>query len=242
MAAMSAGPPFRLARAAVFAAMCVVVTALGHVLMSGDTLPVWAVVAAFAGTAAGAWWVAGRERGALAVTGATVVAQFGLHMAFRFAETAVAPAAGSVMGGGMSGMRGGMGAASMSGAATGHMHDGMGHMRHGADAISSAAPSMSHLPWPWAGPGGAGMATAHLLAALICGLWLWRGERAAFRLGRALAALLFVPLVLALRILGAGVTPPPAWPSAPAVARRPRGVLLRHVILRRGPPRRFAIR
>ncbi|RSS36598.1 hypothetical protein EF902_34930 [Streptomyces sp. WAC05858] len=234
MAAMSAGPPFRLARAAVFAAVCVVVTALGHMLMSGDTLPVWAVAAAFAGTTAAAWWIAGRERGALVVTGATVVAQLGLHMAFRCAEMTAAPGAGSAMGDGMPGMRD-MGAAPMSGAAMGHMH-------HGADAMSSAAPSMGHLPWPWAGPGGVGMTTAHLLAALVCGLWLWRGERAAFRLGRALAALLFVPLVLALRILGAGATPLPAWTSAPAFARRPREVLLRHVILRRGPPRRLAIR
>ncbi|MBI0296261.1 hypothetical protein JBE04_17770 [Streptomyces sp. PRKS01-29] len=230
---MSAGPPFRLARAVVFAAVCVVVTALGHALMSGDTLPVRAVAAAFAGTTAAAWWVTGRERGALVVTGATVVAQLGLHMAFRFAETTAAPMAGRSMGDGMPGMRD-MGAAPMSGAAMGHMH-------HGADAMSATAPSMDHLPWPWAGPGGAGMAAAHLLAALICGLWLWRGERAAFRLGRALAALLFVPLGLVLRILGAGATPLPAWPSAPAVARRLRGVLLRHVILRRGPPWRFAV-
>lgn len=231
MAAMSARPPFRLARAAVFAAVCVVVTALGHVLMSGDTLPVWAVAAAFAGTTAAAWWITGRERGALVVTGATLVAQLGLHMAFRFAEATVAPVAGSATGG-KPGMRD-MDAGPMSGAAMGHMH-------HGADAMSAATPSMGHLPWPWAGPGGPGMATAHLLAALICGLWLWRGERAAFRLGRALAALLFVPLVLALRVLGAGATPLPAWPSAPAIARRLRGVLLRHVILRRGPPERFA--
>ncbi len=233
MAAMSAGPPFRLARAAVFAAVCVVVTALGHTLMSGDTLPVWAVAAAFAGTTAAAWWVTGRERGALVVTGATVVAQLGLHMAFRFAEVTAAPMAGSATGDGRPRVRD-MGAAPMSGAAMGHMH-------HGADAMSATAPSMGHLPWPWAGPGGPGMATAHLLAALICGWWLWRGERAVFRLGRALAALLFVPLVLALRILGAGATPLPAWPSAPAVARRLRGVLLRHVILRRGPPARFAV-
>jgi len=232
MAAMSAGPPFRFARAAVFAAVAVVVTALGHVLMSGDTLPVWAVAAAFGGTTAAAWWVTGRERGALVVTGATVVAQLGLHMAFRFAEATVDPVAGSATGDGMPGMRD-TGAAPVSGAA-------LGPMRHGADAMSAATPSMAHLPWPWAGPGGPGMATAHLLAALICGLWLWRGERAVFRLGRALAALLFVPLVLALRILGAGATPPPAWPSAPTVARPLRGVLLRHVILRRGPPARFA--
>ncbi|OPF74705.1 hypothetical protein VT50_0226365 [Streptomyces antioxidans] len=231
---MSAGPPFRLARAAVFAAVCVVVTALGHALMSGDTLPVWSVAAAFAGTTAAAWWVAGRERGALVVTGATVVAQLGLHMVFRCAEATVAPVAGSAMGDGARGTRD-TGAAPMSGGAMGHMH-------HGADAMSATAPSMGQLPWPWAGPGGPGMAMVHLLAALICGLWLWRGERAVFRLGRALAALLFVPLVLVLRILGASATPPPAWPSAPATARRLRGALLRHVILRRGPPARFATR
>ncbi|MGO4750557.1 hypothetical protein AB4212_18370 [Streptomyces sp. 2MCAF27] len=231
---MSARSTFRLARAAVFAAVCVVVTALGHALMSGDTLPVWAVASAFAGTTAGAWWLAGRERGALTVTGATVVAQWGLHLLFRLAETAAAPTAGSGAGDSMPGMRGMGGAAHMSGASMSHMS----HMHHGMDAMPAAAQPMAGLPWPLTGPGGTGMASAHLLAALICGLWLWHGERAAFRLGRAIAALVFVPLVLALRILAAGTTPLPARPSAPATARRLRGVLLRHVILRRGPPER----
>ncbi|WP_236075580.1 hypothetical protein [Streptomyces coffeae] len=214
---MATGSILRLARAAVFAAVCVVVTALGHALMSGGTLPVWSVVCAFAGTMAIAWWLAGRERGALAVTGSTVLAQCGLHLLFLLSETVgAAPAHGS-------------------------MHHSLpmpAPMHHGADPMGSMGSAGSAGPlgldWPW--HGGAGMALAHLLATLISGVWLWRGETAAFRLGRALAAAVFVPLRIALRMLGAGAAEPPAWPSRPTAARRLRGALLWHVIRRRGPP------
>ncbi|MGI3198401.1 hypothetical protein ACRJ4W_06960 [Streptomyces sp. GLT-R25] len=43
MLAMTSGIAFRLARAAVFAAVCVVTAGLGHTLMSGAGLPWWAV-------------------------------------------------------------------------------------------------------------------------------------------------------------------------------------------------------
>ncbi|MET8012717.1 hypothetical protein ABZU86_10965 [Streptomyces sp. NPDC005271] len=213
---MPTGSTFRLARAAVFAAVCVVVTALGHALTSGGTLPLWAMGHAFAATAAAAWWLTGRERGALAVTGSTVVAQLGLHVLFMLSETLSAPSADAGMHHGMA-----------SGAAHGMAHD-MAHM---------GGPAWHEWPgWPW--QGGTAMALAHLLATLISAVWLWRGEAAAFRLGRALAAAVFVPLRIALRMLGAGTVPPPAWPSAPTAARRLRGVLLCHVIRRRGPPGR----
>ncbi len=79
----------RSARAAVFAAVCVTTTALGHALMSGDALPWWAVACAFVGTASGARWLTGRERGAVAVVGATVVAQTLLHLLFVLAHRLV---------------------------------------------------------------------------------------------------------------------------------------------------------
>ncbi|WP_254885655.1 hypothetical protein [Streptomyces sp. NA02950] len=217
---MATGSTFRLARAAVFAAVCVVVTALGHALMSGVTLPLWSVACAFAGTTAVAWWAAGRERGALAVTGSTVIAQCGLHILFLLSATVgAAPAHGG-------------------------MHHSMpmpAPMHHGADTVASVGSmhSMHSMgsagpDWPWHGSGG--MALAHLFATLISGVWLWRGETAAFRLGRALAAAVFVPLRIALRMLGAGTAEPPAWSSVPTAARRLRGALRWQVIRRRGPP------
>ncbi len=215
MTAMATGSIFRLARAAVFAAVCVVVTALGHALISGGTLPPWSVGCAFAGTTAIAWWPAGRERGALAVTGATVVAQCGLHVLFMLAES-VGPAPA---------------------------HTGMHHPmpmpmspHNGGHGMSGTGSSPDPMDWPW--HGGAAMALAHLLATLLSGVWLWHGETAAFRLVRALAAAVFVPLRIALRMLGAVAAEPPA-PAAPSTAaRRLRSAELWHVIRRRGPPGR----
>ncbi|MEU9111286.1 hypothetical protein AB0D04_05660 [Streptomyces sp. NPDC048483] len=203
---MITGPGFRLARAAVFAAVCVVATALGHALMSGETLPVGAVAYAFAATTVGAWWLTGRERGALVVTGSTMAAQFALHTAFSLSQSLTTPASSTPMAaqggtGGMAGMSRSMGMV-----ATGHS---------------------------WS----LGMGLAHGLAALVCGLWLWRGEAAVFRLGRSLAASLFAPLRRARRSLAyAGPASPVRSVAAFRPVRRLRARPLRYAVLRRGPP------
>ncbi|MEV0354694.1 hypothetical protein AB0H71_01385 [Nocardia sp. NPDC050697] len=78
--------------------------------------------------------------------------------------------------------------------------------------------------------GGAGMLAAHGLAAVLCGLWLRRGERALFALVRALYTRVVLPVPVA-------VTVPPG--AAPVECRSPaplRGVWLRHALSRRGPP------
>lgn len=103
--------------------------------------------------------------------------------------------------------------------------DGMGGMHSGHDMGG-----MSPL----------GMLAAHLLAALLCGLWLAYGERAAFRVGRAVAGWIVAPLRLALRL------PPP--PHRPRLrprrdfgARNARRLLLVHAITSRGPPLGIAV-
>ncbi|MFG3057598.1 hypothetical protein ACGFYM_03105 [Streptomyces sp. NPDC048231] len=80
-----------------------------------------------------------------------------------------------------------------------------------------------------------GMLVAHLSAAVLCGLWLAYGERAAFRILRAVAGRLSAPLRLLLTL--------PAPPERPRVrARRrgadrpPRRLPLVHSITSRGPP------
>ncbi|MGA4845062.1 hypothetical protein ACOBQB_01765 [Streptomyces sp. G5(2025)] len=236
---MTSGPAFRLARAAVFAALCVVTTAFGHVLMSGATLPWGAVGYAFAATTAAAWWLTGRERGASAVTGATVAAQLALHELFGLAQRAGAGPSGR-------------GAPGTHGAPPGG-GDGMNHMHHAmpppmpvptptgmpsSDAASAALSDEALSRWVMSvfGHSGFGMFLAHLAAALICALWLWRGEAAAFRTGRALAAAVFVPLRLALTLLVAALPPAPPHVGAPAPVPRLRGVLLQYAVSRRGPP------
>jgi len=78
----------RVGRAAVFAAVCVLLTVLGHEVMSGDALPWWAPLGAFGGVFAGAWWFAARERDLASVTAVAVAAQAVLHGGFTFTEMA----------------------------------------------------------------------------------------------------------------------------------------------------------
>ncbi|MEV0219538.1 hypothetical protein [Streptomyces sp. NPDC050704] len=221
---MTTGLASRAARAAIFAAVCVLTAALGHAWASGVS-PSWFVLgSAFIGMASAAWWVAGRERGALVVTGSTVVAQLGLHSLFGLLRPAPT--------------------ASVSDMEHVELMKRMSHeqlMEH-MDSMSGMG-GMSGMDMSSMGmmaPGGhtsTPMFAAHSLAALVCGLWLWRGESAAFRLGRVLAAAVFVPLRLALRITGPVPRPqPPERPVTPRPARKLRAALLQHVVSRRGPP------
>ncbi|MFK0043621.1 hypothetical protein ACIQU4_05885 [Streptomyces sp. NPDC090741] len=205
-----------------FAAICVLLASLGHLLMSGTTVPWWAMAAAVAATGAVAWILAERERGLLAVTSATVAVQTALHTGFALAQAAARPSMDRPPPPG-----------------TG------GHAHHAAHAMADSGVTMQtqvqmHMPMPAAGhdtgsTSPTGMLAAHLLAALLCGLWLAYGEQAAFRVLRALAGLLLVPLRWTFRL------PLPAdRPHArvgPYLRARPlRGLLLVHAITSRGPP------
>jgi hypothetical protein len=78
----------------------------------------------------------------------------------------------------------------------------------------------------------AGMLAAHALVSLVVACWLWAGERAAWRL----LALLLGGLRI-LSVLFGGVEPPYDPVPAGGERGRPRTVVLRHVVVRRGPPR-----
>ncbi|MEU7640113.1 hypothetical protein AB0C11_29160 [Streptomyces sp. NPDC039016] len=178
-------------------------SALGHALMSGQTAPVRAVAYAFAATTVGAWWLTGRERGALVVTGSAVAAQVVLHTAFSLSQSPTASAASAPMA----------------------AHDGMGGM---GGSVGMAATGHS-----WS----LGMGLAHGLAALICGLWLWCGEAAVFRLGRSLVASVFAPLRRARRSFTyVGPTSLVRPGAAYGPVRRLCTWPLRYAVFRRGPP------
>ncbi|MFJ2960982.1 hypothetical protein ACIPIC_01550 [Streptomyces collinus] len=211
---MTVGWCARAIRAAVFAAVCVVLAALGHVMMSGDHVPPSMLLAGWVVTGAAGWCLAGRERGLGLVVGVAVAVQTTLHSAFS-----LGPPAPSAPGAHSTDMP--------------SMSHGMGSMSHdmGAGAMEAVSPHAGHVP---GGDSSLGMLAAHLLAALLCGLWLGHGERAAFRLLRAVGSRLAAPL----RLLFALPVPPP-----PPVRRRqrpanrsPRRLLLVHAITTRGPP------
>ncbi|MEV6508208.1 hypothetical protein AB0M61_19080 [Streptomyces sp. NPDC051642] len=207
---MTAGWGARTVRAAMFAAVCVVLAALGHVLMSGRHVPAWALAAGLAATGVAAWSLAGRERGLPLIVTLVAAAQAALHSAFSLAQPAMAGESASMN----------MGSADM-----GSMH-----------MSATDSMDMGHMSATTTGdPSSPGMLTAHLLAALLCGLWLAHGERATFRVLRAVAGRLTAPL----RVLLALPAPPHRprlRPRRPRSERAPRLLLLVHAITSRGPP------
>ncbi|WSQ11802.1 hypothetical protein OG604_30885 [Streptomyces sp. NBC_01231] len=220
----------RLARAGIFAAVCVVTTALGHAVMSGDVLPWWALGLAFTVTTSGAWWLTGPERGAATVVGATVVTQGLLHLLFSLAHQLIRPPTAAA---GLPGADHGSGTHGV-----GFSHFGM--VMHHSVPMGAQAPSPPLVPTAMHGTS-AGMFLAHLLAAVACGLWLWRGEAAAHRIGRALAATFFAPLRRVCRVLfrttSEGETPACRAAVGGGDHGRAAPTSLRHAVVRRGPPR-----
>lgn len=263
-----AGAGLRLLRAAVFAAVCVALSAAGHALASCAAVPGWTLLAGFLGILAVAVPLAGRERSLPSIAAALAGGQIALHTLFGAgAHTATQQpaagedslirfAAGLVCGAGPAQLNAtdahrivttaGIDPASVTDQAHQHM---------------AAAPSGS-MP----GTGAAGLAgmfpslpmlLGHLLAALITGWLLRRGEIALFRLARlsaygaqqmaagarlrALRAALV--LVSALRAgLPDGPTTGPCTLRTAVDAPPPAtGDPLQHMVIRRGPPPVFAL-
>ncbi|MCC3772336.1 hypothetical protein [Streptomyces sp. UNOC14_S4] len=250
---MRAGQPDqgpRALRATVFAVVCVLLAALGHAVMSGTTVPWWAVGVAFAGTASGAWFLAGRERGPLLITLATVGAQTGLHSFFSLAQDVVANAARAAaaaraagMPGGasmdMSGMPGmGMSGHSMGGHPMGGHSMPMGHAMSG---MAGDMGGMGGMGGMHAGHGALGMWSAHVLVAAVCGIWLSGGEHAAFRLARTLRTRLFAPLLVLFHDVPTCSGPPRIRADRTRADQRLRQLLYAHVLATRGPPARVAV-
>ncbi|MER7480148.1 hypothetical protein ABTX60_21345 [Streptomyces sp. NPDC126510] len=211
---MTVGWCARAIRAAVFAAVCVVLAALGHVMMSGDHVPLSTLLAGWAATGVTGWCLAGRERGLRLVVTVAVAVQTALHSAFSLGPPT--PAAS--------------GSDSMDMPSTSHaMSHGMSPNSMGS--MGSMGPHPVHVPGD---DSSLGMLAAHLLAALLCGLWLGHGERAVFRLLRAMGSRLAAPLRLLFALIAP--PPPPVRERRRLSHRTPRPLLLVHAITTRGPP------
>ncbi|MEU6422141.1 hypothetical protein [Streptomyces spiralis] len=226
---MSASPAVRSVRALVFAAVCVLLAAAGHGLAMGDMPSLWADGAGFLGVFAAGWLLGGRER-SLPGIGATMLAtQACLHVAFDAARPRTAYTGG----------RGGSFPAMPS----------MASMPVSAHGPDSAAANGMHtvfahahaLPLP-------AMPThelsrhavaAHVLAALVASWWLRRGEAALWSLLRRAVA--GVPRIASWWRSVHVPLPAPAVRGcrAFAVASPPSALLLRHAVIRRGPPARI---
>jgi len=83
---MNASPAVRSLRAAVFAVLCVLLAAGGHLLSTGQAPPLWADGAGFLAVFAAGCPLGGRERSLSGIGGAMLVAQAGLHLGFAAAR------------------------------------------------------------------------------------------------------------------------------------------------------------
>ncbi len=231
-----------------FAAVCVLLAALGHAVMSGTTVPWWAVAVALCGTGSGAWFLAGRERGPLLITLATVGAQTGLHFFFGLAQNVVVNTARAARLGLDPGMPMDMPAGhsmpsmpSMPSMSMDGMPMDMDMGSTGSMDMGSMGDMAGHSMSMHAGHGALGMWSAHVLVAVICGMWLAGGEQAAFRLARTLRSSLFTPLLVLFRTGAAPSGPPRIRADRSRAAQRLRQLLYAHVLATRGPPARVAV-
>lgn len=83
--AVSVSPAVRSVRAAVFAALCVLLAAGGHALATGAAPSVWVQIAGSVPVCAAGCLLGGRERSLTGIGGATLAAQGGLHLLFHAA-------------------------------------------------------------------------------------------------------------------------------------------------------------
>ncbi|MBT2504757.1 hypothetical protein J7I98_02360 [Streptomyces sp. ISL-98] len=182
--------------------------------MSGHEVPVSGLLAAFAVTGGLAWSAGRRRRGIFAVGGGLLAVQGALHLIFGTAQ----------------------------GADGGHHRMPVAHMppmdpetmamAAGAGQVQAQVEAQIQ-----AQGSSLAMTGAHLAAALLCGLWLARGEAAFFKLAHAIGALAFTPLRLLFAVVRVPEPPHRARPRGPRTAHRPvLGVVLAHTLSRRGPP------
>ncbi|WP_030188954.1 hypothetical protein [Streptomyces violaceorubidus] len=193
------GNDLRILRAAVFAAVCVVLAAAGHALASCATVPLWSLGAGFLGAVLVAVPLAGRRRSLPAIALLLTFGQTALHALFGLGQhgTAAATAPGTAVasGGGAGALSDaslvqqaarlvcGTTAAAISPTQAeriltdARIAPGVptGAAHHSADALSAAGTSASLLP-------SLPMLLGHVLAALATGWLLRRGDLALARL------------------------------------------------------------
>jgi hypothetical protein len=258
------GNDLRILRAAVFAAVCVVLAAGGHILASCATVPLWTLGVGFLGAVLVAAPLAGRVRSLPGIAALLAAGQTVLHMLFGLGQQTAASGAMP-----MSSMTStsdaslveraarlvcGTTAAAISPAQarriladarlfpdTAQGMD-MSSMHHSAGALSTAGSPASLLP-------SLPMLIGHVLAAIAAGWLLRRGDLALLRLVElsahsmtdgAFVRSLRAALAL-VRALCAGLpAAPEADPRPPRTALlappKPRTTALQHTVIRRGPP------
>ncbi|MEV0264472.1 hypothetical protein AB0I49_24480 [Streptomyces sp. NPDC050617] len=199
----------RALRAALFTALCVLLSATSHVLLSGAPLQVTTVVALSVAVFVIAYALAGRERGYWHIAALLVPLELAADAVFTtgqdacHGQVAAAPTGGPLV------------------------------LLCGGGEVGSPLPSVPDAATAcWL------LLAAHLALGLLGAAWLRRGEAALGQLLRAAAVSAFRPLLLALAALAAAVSPVRAAVRRVARRTPParQHPLLVHSVVRRGPP------
>ncbi|WP_327718073.1 hypothetical protein OG381_23720 [Streptomyces sp. NBC_00490] len=247
------GDGLRVPRAAVFAAVCVVLAAAGHTMAACAAVPLWTLGAGFLGVLAVAAPLAGRVRSLAGTAALLALGQTVLHTLFGLGQhgtttqsmppmpsdaTVVEQAARLVCGTTAAAISPTQAVRILTEA---RLYQGT-HAHGSMDTMSTAGASTSLLP-------SLPMLLGHVLAALAAGWLLRHGDLALLRLAELSAhGVAHVALVRSLRAalalvraLRAGLPgAPEAGPRLPrtdlVAPPAPRTTALRHAVIRRGPP------
>ncbi|MFI7102893.1 hypothetical protein ACIBK8_26465 [Streptomyces sp. NPDC050161] len=265
-----AAADLRLLRAAVFTAVCVALSAAGHMAGSFASVPLWTLGVACAVVFAVAVPLADRERTLPGIAAGLAVGQLALHSLFSLGQQCAPGAAPGGTGSGGLSDQAVIGLARRLTCGLDGVQINGGEARRilaeggGVDPAVAGASGMSGMSQPLTtGSGGHSamahcllpslpMLLGHLLAALVAGWLLRRGEAALWRLVRlsapaaqeaaaqALAGALRSALALVRFLLagtGAAQGNGPAAPRAHGSGEAgPRELVLQHSVVRRGPP------
>ncbi|MFJ6797444.1 hypothetical protein [Streptomyces sp. NPDC091268] len=261
--ATQAGAGLRLIRAAVFTAVCVVLSAAGHALASCATVPWWALGIGFLAVFSVAAPLAGRRRSLPGIAAGLATGQLALHTVFGLGQhgaaasasatppdTSVAALAARLVCGGNSiplsaaDARQILETAGLDPAAMAAQAEAQGHLAHAHMAGAAAQPATGLFS--------PAMLLGHLLAALAAGWLLGRGDAALFRLVelsrlsaeadpvRPLRAALAYVRALAVGLAGTPVRIPRAARTGDPAEHAGRDAL-QHTVVRRGPPGTLAL-
>ncbi|GGX16274.1 hypothetical protein [Streptomyces lomondensis] len=253
--ATRSGHTLRILRAAVFAAVCVVLAGAGHALASCDGIPLWTLGAGFLGAAAVAAPLAGRVRSLPGITALLAIGQTVLHTLFGLGQHGTAAVTSSAPTGLSDAALVQQAARFVCGTTAAAISPAQAHKILTDARIQPVTGAHTHLPSD-AAPGASAslwpslpMLLGHILAAIAAGWLLRHGDLALLRLTElsaqgvaegALVRSLRAALAL-VRALRAGLPGTPEAPQRPAHTVRPapempRTDALQHTVIRRGPP------
>ncbi|MGW2508623.1 hypothetical protein ACWC0A_04155 [Streptomyces scopuliridis] len=218
------GTRLRAARAALFTALVVTLSAGSHVLLSRAPLPLSVVAALSVVVFLVAYAAAGRERGFWRIAALLVPLELAADTVFTSGQhVCYGPAGGPVAGSLRS-----VGFDVLCGGAFGTPLPGVVSSPEATASTLLDSPDPA-LPWL--------LLAAHVSIGLLAALWLRHGESALSRLVRAAGACAFRPLLIAVAAAGTVRRAVRRGPRPAARPRPSRTRLLVHSVGRRGPPR-----